>query len=313
MKKGIWIICLMVWIVGCGKPRSALLTDPGSTVTSISGSCLIVENSRFPETKAWVYIEDQNQTPQTDFAVGNFNVSEEGVPEVVYQVNKLDNNANPLYAVIVLDQSGSMSGTVASGDSRMTVAKTAAKSFVSAMGALDQAAVILFDNNVVIQQSFTSDKTALNAAIDAATPTGSTAVYEATGTAIQALKSKTGRKVIVTLTDGSDNASTNYSTTESVYNAANEQGIPVFTFGITTGTGGSADPTALRVIAEKTGAKFFSDADGDLGTAFTRVMTQMNHLVEVQFRSLVGKKPRTMKIYLTYGFLTTSFERIYSF
>lgn len=297
---------------GCGRSRTPTLLGPNSGVVSVTLACVMVDASRFPENKVWVGIEDQSATPQTDLAAGNFNLTEQGAPQVVQSVAKVSNAGTPLYAVLVVGQAASMSGTTGDGQTRLTVAKDAAKAFVNAMGTSDQAAVVLYADAATTRQDFTSNKALLIAAIDAASASGANVVYDAIGSAVDLLKSKSGRRVVMVITDAAESGSSTYQTPGAVSDLANTHGLSINTFAITTGTD-SADTTSLKAIAEKSGGRYASDADGSLSTACQQAMTRLDNLVEIRFRSTVSVQSRVLKIYLNYGGFSVSRERSYSY
>lgn len=312
MKKIFIVIFLSFVILGCSKKSDPLLLGPSSGTTSVTARCTQVDNSRFPENRAFVIILDQNNNPITNFALGNFSVAENGKPEVVINVKAVNNAADPLSAVLVIDQSGSMEISIGGGKDRLDAAKEAAIAFVSALGASDQAEIILFSSTIEVKQSFTSDKNLLIDAINSATPTAATAAYDAIARGITDLVGRVGRKVVVGLTDGADNSSSSYATSDALVTYANSYGVPVYTVGIVSG-GSDADPAALKNIADNTGGMYFSDSQGTLTQAFQQILTQINNQVQVEFKSLVGEKPRTLKVYLNYGSLTTNCTKIYSY
>ena len=312
MKALLACLAFLSVVAGCGRSRTATLLGPSSGVVSVTLACVMVNASQFPENKVWVGIEDQSGNPQTDLAAGNFNLTEQGAPQVVQSVAKVSNAGTPLYTVLVVGQAASMSGTTGNGQTRLTVAKDAAKAFVNAMGVSDQAAVVLYGDVPTTRQDFTSNKTLLTTAIDAASASGSNAVYDAIGSAIEMLKTKSGRRVVVAFTDAAESGSATYQTPGAVADAANGQGLSVNTFAITTGTD-SADATSLTTIAEKTGGKYSSDADGNLSTACQQAFTRVNNLVEIRFRSTVGVQSRALKVYFNYGGFSAVRERSYSY
>jgi Mg-chelatase subunit ChlD len=190
----------------------------------------------------------------------------------------------------------------------MEVAKDAAKTYVSAMASTDSAAVILYDDQIELTQTFTTDKNALISAIDTAEARGATATYDGIVKGIDELKKQKGRKVVLVLTDGDDNSSSN-SRTDTI-TKVNESGVCAFCVGV----GWSVDMSNLTAIANGTGGRSYSSLTGDDLTAiFQNILYQLNNQVQINFRSRVGDNPRDLTIYLNYETLSTSFKKTYGY
>lgn len=238
----------------------------------------------------------------TDFAIGNFSISENGKPTIVTGVKKVNNAEEPLSTALVIDRSGSM------GTDTMEAAKDAAKSYVNAMEYTDSAAIILYDDQIEITQSFTSDKNALISAIDTAAARGATATYDAMLKGVDELKKQKGRKVVLVLTDGDDNSSSN-SLSDTIVKI-NQGGVCAFCVGV----GYGVEMVNLDAIANGTGGRSYSSLTGnDLTAIFQNVLYQLNNQVQINFRSRVGDNPRDLTIYLNYSSLSTSFKKTYGY
>ena len=140
----------------------------------------------------------------------------------------IDENAVDL--IIVVDESGSMSG------SRMRNTKAAAKEIIAQMKENDRCAVIGFTSYVSIKQSLTSDKDLLTAAVDKLYANGGTAIYQGINSALEmfdTMSSDERQKYIILLSDGEDGA-----TAQSLAAAktAGENGIRIFAMMIGSGT-----------------------------------------------------------------------------
>lgn len=159
---------------------------------------------------------------------------------------------------IVLDASTSMleqSGTM----TKLEAAKFAAKAFVSQLGPSDQATIISFNSDVYMQQTLTSDKAPLEAAIDRISVSMQTRLDLGVQKAYQELTSQRHKpdnnKVMIVLTDGRANP---VPVSEAVARAseAKVSGIRIFTIGL----GADLDVDALRTMATKP-SDFFQTTD----------------------------------------------------
>jgi uncharacterized protein YegL len=150
-------------------------------------------------------------------------------------------------AILVLDRSGSMER-----ENKMAGAREAALTFVEMMRTdKDQVGLITFDERVETSQPLTSDKAALEVAIQGVAPHGDTAYYDAVYEAIGQLTTTTGRRVVIALTDGKDNSSRRSRETTIQYAIDNH--IPLYTIGLGQR---EIDKQGLREMAERTGGEF---------------------------------------------------------
>jgi len=120
------------------------------------------------------------------------------------------NKIKPVSIVLTLDNSGSMSSIV-NGESNMEIAKKAAVKLISSIPNTNvEVAVTSFDNNSMLRQDFTKDKTFLTNAVNSIVPSGGTD-YNAgllnppSGALLIAKKAKFSRSIIF-LTDGISNS-----------------------------------------------------------------------------------------------------------
>ncbi len=126
--------------------------------------------------------------------------------------------------VLVVDRSGSMSGNP------IRQAKAGLKAFVQGMGSDDQVALVSFDNKVKVELDFTSDHAALDKAIDQIRLDGNTALYDGVAKAVQMLTQTKGKRTILYLTDGADNASS--FTIEDIRKMNQSEGILLMGIGL---------------------------------------------------------------------------------
>lgn len=305
----LFIFLLFVFLSGCSKKSKAILLSPGINITKITGISTQINNSKFPENKAYVSILDQNSNPVTDFAIGNFSISEEGNPGIVTEVKKVDNSIDLLSAVLVLDRSGSMTEGTSTED-----LNAAAKSFINNLSSYDQVEIIDFASTVSVSQPFTTNKSALINTIDRAIASGGTAFYDGIAQAITDLSNITGRKIIIAMTDGMDTGSS--KTVNQVIDDANENGLAVFVVGLNNPAYGGIESSTLKNIAESTSGRYFESSTStsfQLSNIFSEILKQINNQVNISFRSLISSRPRTLKFYVNYGTLTTTFEKKYSY
>lgn len=173
--------------------------------------------------------------------------------------------AVPLTVSLVIDHSGSMKGEP------MIEAKRAAITFTNQLKENDKVTVVQFDDQVELLREATSDKNEVVSAIDAITPRGDTALYDAIAFAAKDF-GPCGRKAIVFLTDGRNTASKENTLGQAI-NQANEANIPVFVVGLKSP---QFTPEILKQIAESTGAQYLeTPTPAELSTLYQKIIEQL--------------------------------------
>jgi VWFA-related protein len=132
----------------------------------------------------------------------DFRVLENGEPQ---SIERFTTEHRPLRVAIVLDTSLSM----AKGG-RIDNAKKAALGFLEVLLPDDEALVVNFADNVRVVQGITTDRKQLTAAIEQAEANGGTALYDAVWRTSKKLEAFDGRRVMVLLSDGRDEAANGF-------------------------------------------------------------------------------------------------------
>ncbi len=160
----------------------------------------------------------------------------------------------PISVALVLDASGSMAGE------KNSYTRIAAGEFIDAMdGVDDEATVLWFHSRDTLVQPMTSDKALLRAAVDSLPAAGTTALWDATWSAITELirngKGQDTCGAVIVLTDGNDNSSVR-SLGELISYA-----ISMRVRVITIGLGPDVNDKALSMLAFSTGGYYYSAKD----------------------------------------------------
>lgn len=198
----------------------------------------------------------------SDLTVEDFTVLEDGRPQ---ELRFFERAQTPLAVSLLIDSSASMRA-------ELPLAQQAASDFVARLRPGDVAQVVDFDRRVQVLQPFTSDRAALEGAIQRVRPSGSTSMYNAVYIALQELAAlpqpspeELRRDVIIVLSDGED--TTSLVTFDSVLDSAKRSKSVIYTIGLGS-TGGvmrsrEADPEfALRALAQETGGRLFLTRTG---------------------------------------------------
>ncbi len=292
------------FLAGCNrKEYSPLLGTPDATVTSVQMHVRGVDNSRPPElTVLFQSVANGGTFRMRDLSMGNFAVLQDGVPLI--PTNYAPAGSYPFAVMLVLDRSGSMSGSFASG-TRTEAANAAAVTFLRSLPPTAQAGLVEFDSTVQVSVGMTSDKDAVVAAVSSTTfGGGGTALYDAIIVGAEELSKATGLRLLIVLTDGDDTGSSHTPA------AAREslQAIGTVANGVIIG-GDVSDTTIMEGILEPTGGTVSTSLDPDeLATDLNATLTNgsFDDIYALSFRRRSSEQ--NIKIYVSYGSNTASVD-----
>ena len=250
---------VLAWLAIAAMLAAALL--PVAAQAPIEMRLTQIDQSKFPVITAYISVTDANGKPVPGLSAADFRVTEDG-RDVQAQ---LAGDSGPVHVVLVFDRSGSMND-----QGKITGAQNAARTFVSQLRDQDQVALVAFNDQVQVMQDFTSDKTTLRDQINRLRPEGGTALYDALNQAVSIAAQTSGRKAIITLTDGQNNRGDR--TPDQAIQAANAVNVPVYTIGL--GTGSDIDENVLRQIATQTGAHYYNAPDANQLQALYDLLNQ---------------------------------------
>ena len=241
--KNKWILHLLLALFIL--QTSIFTAIPANAQANIHLNIDAVNNSLFPQMELNLSVSDTQGFPVKGLTEGNFSVTEDSQPVSGVVVIPAQNIQQPLAFVLVIDTSGSMGGS--STPTPLQNAIQAAKAFIDALSPQDQVALIAFADQVALVQDLTADKTIVHNALDTLKPSGNTALYDALVKAVDTLKNRSERRVIVLLTDGVDSGVGQFTFDDAVNEAA-RWAVPVYPIGF-----GSVDKSELEKLASLTG------------------------------------------------------------
>ena len=146
-----------------------------------------------------VRVLDTNNRAVPDLTGKDFEISEAGEKREILSVQP---TTAPFNLVLLLDVSGSV-------DNYVDFIRKTARNFVNTVNPNDKVAIIIFNEDVKMLSTFTTDKGKLSESLDTFDAGGGTAYYDALAYALsETLRSLRGeRTAIVVLSDGDDNRS----------------------------------------------------------------------------------------------------------
>ncbi|MFQ3649681.1 MAG: VWA domain-containing protein [Gemmataceae bacterium] len=165
----------------------------------------------------------------------------------------------PVTTVLVLDRSGSMLQRADDEDIvlRIDAMKMAARRFVELMRKGAKTTLLPFSDTIDIPEAFTNDHIILKDRIDRLKAFGGTLLYDATFHGIETLLAADppGKRAVIVLTDGQDEAPGSRRSEEAVITRAKEAGIPLYMLGL--GPRDEINEEVMMHMARETGGKYF--------------------------------------------------------
>lgn len=225
---------------------------------------------------------DEKQRIITTLGKGDFNVFEDGHPQVITSFRQED---IPVAMGIVVDNSGSMR------EKRQKV-NAAALNLVRASNASDEVFIVNFNDEYYLDQDFTSNINKLKEGLEKIEARGGTALYDAVVASAEHLKKdgKLEKKVIFVVTDGADNESSE-TLEQAVRRLQGDGGPTVYSIGILEGEDHQKHAKrALQIMSERTGGVAFFPKTLDEVDAISRTVA---HDIRTQYT--IGYKPTTPK------------------
>lgn len=233
----------------------------------------------------------ENGKPVPGMTAADFQVFDNGVPQEI-QYAMLQKRM-PVSVVLVFDMSRSVAGQM------LAYLKSAAAGFLADLGIEDHAALITFNNAVILGSLPTQDFERITQALDQARPLGNSSLIDASYAGLILAQSRSDPTLIIIFSDGRDTVS--WLTSDSVLETAKRNEAVVYgvsSMRILNRTLLSAESlfasedrmpkkTFLNDLIQLTGGSLMHvDSTMDLAAAFRDVLDEFRH------RYLVTYTPR---------------------
>jgi VWFA-related protein len=270
----------MIGILGAASSLSGLL--PATRILAGGGDDFTIRNEvRLVLLDVSVQNHDGNFVP--GLAKQDFTILENGQPQTI---SVFDNEDAPVTMGIVIDESASMTP-------KRGQVLTAAEYLIAESNPEDEVFVLNFNDSVkrgLPEGTLFTDKIQqLRDALYRERPTGKTALYDAVAGGLKQLERGTrGRKTLIVVSDGRDNASLHKraQTIELVERSA----ATIFTIGLFDADQDDADPGVLRQLAKISGGEaLFPMNLADVSGACHRIAK------EIRTRYTIGYVPKEDK------------------
>lgn len=218
----------------------------------------------------------------------DFRVYEDGRPQ---EIRLFRHEDIPVTVGLLVDNSSSM------GSKRNDVT-AAALAFVRSSNPRDEIFIVNFNDRVTFglpsQELFSANPAELERALNHLPPYGMTALYDAIEAGLEHMqKATTGKKVLIVISDGGDNAS-HYKLSQ-VLEAAERSDVMIYTIGIFDEHNGDQNPRVLRKLASATGGEaFFPTESSQMTSICQRIAADIRH------QYTIGYIPSNPKLDNTY-------------
>ncbi len=219
---------------------------------------------------SFVTVTDVNNRLVTDLAREDFEILDNNRPQ---DVTIFDNEVRPFSAVVMLDNSISMTG-------RLKDLYAGAEQFLLRLLPQDKAMVGGFSDKIEFATGFSSDRNSLVSSLKELDFGNETRLYDAVHASLDQLEKVEGRKVILLFTDGADFGSRLNSGKALERARAGE--VMIYGIGLETeffngqSVVRSKPDSILNRFANETGGGFFDlKKDSDLGASFTRIAQEL--------------------------------------
>ena len=297
------------WSAGDGTARHLLLavaTFSDGTVARASveiNPLTVNETEEVALVNVYAIARNAKGDYVTDLAAENFKVFENDRPQMI---DRFSAERRPLRIAVALDTSLSMEGD------KLKSAIASAVEFLNILEPGDEGLVVTFSDDVRIPQDLTSSRSEMESAIRKVEAKGGTSLYDAIFRASERLAEFEGRRVLVVLSDGRDEAANGLEpgslhTLEEAQERALRNEVMVFAIGLGHSLAKDAkalraNPTAraeemdffgrkplvaiLESLAEMTGGTaVFSPGASQLRRSFEEVAADLRHQYALAYRS----------------------------
>jgi len=221
-----------------------------------------------------------------DLTQDDFQVLDNDKPQ---QLTIFQSENQPITVVVMLDTSGSMTGSIA-------LLKAAAEQFINRLLPEDKAAVGAFNDKIELSSHFTNDRDALVTDVRDLDFGNGTRLYDALAESLNQLRGIEGRRVVLVFTDGDDTSSR--IGRGAVMDRARAEEVMIYAIGLQSEyfDGNrmvrSKPDSGLRRLADETGGGYFElKQTSDLGPTFTRVAQELHsqYVLGFEAQQLDGK------------------------
>jgi VWFA-related protein len=198
--------------------------------------------------------------PVIGLTAADFDVRDNGV---VQQVRLADAGVSQLDVILALDMSASLT------TERLGQLRAASEALLNQLRSDDRAALVTFDEAVMVRRPLSSDVAAIRAALREGKRGNRTSLIDAMYAGLALAEGGDRRTLLLTFSDGVDTSS--WLDPDTVIDVSKQSSTVVY--GVSTSSP-SRTPAMLREIADATGGEVLDGTSRRLETAFTQILDE---------------------------------------
>lgn len=226
----------------------------------------------------FVTVQDAQKRLVPNLEQNTFEVFDNDKPQ---PISYFDNSIQPITVVVMLDTSGSMTGTI-------DLLRQAAEQFLMRMLPQDKGRVGAFNDKIQFSSRFTSNRDELIGDVKDLDYGNGTRLWDAVGASLDELRGIEGRRVILVFTDGDDTES--HTGLSEVVDRARADEVMVYAIGLESNYFNgqrmvlSKPDRGLRRIADETGGGYFElTGASELAPTFTHIAYELHSQYVIGF------------------------------
>ncbi len=201
-----------------------------------------------------------------------FEIRDDGKPQ---PIRVFESTTGGLSCALLLDTTGSMRDT-------LPALRNAARGLIDALRPNDSAGIYTFTEQITELQEMTTDKAAAKRSLMRLRAAGRTALFDAVSQLSLQLEKRPGKKAIIVLTDGGDNASV--LNRQAAAQRARKAGVPVFAVAEGEALRDEGAAKLLRDLAEGTGGHMYKAKHAkDVETIFLDISRDLQNAYLLAF------------------------------
>lgn len=254
-------------------PRFAAAALPALGITSLllSQQPTFKEDVRLVEIYATVF--DHGGHAVRGLTRDQFEIRDDGA---VQPIRAFEASEKSLYCALLLDTSASMRDA-------MPVVRNAAREFIDALRPMDSIGIYDFSDHLEELSPVGNNHLAARHGLVRLRAEGRTALFDSISELAGALEAQPGKKAIVVLTDGGDNAS--LLNRQAAANRARKAGIPVFAVAEGDALDNPSSERLLHELSAQTGGHAYKAYHAkDIQIIFTNIASDLQNGYLLAFR-----------------------------
>ncbi|HEU4403541.1 MAG TPA: VWA domain-containing protein [Candidatus Polarisedimenticolia bacterium] len=258
--------------------------------TLVARPLLIGQREEVRLVNVYATVRDRKGEPVLDLARDDFTLLEDGVPQTI---SHFTSARVPLTVALLIDASNSMNL-----GGKIEMARKAAIDFLESVDRDDRLLVLPFNDELRGLKEPSSDRRRLREAIEAIRAEGGTALYDALYRTADLLTAAEGRRAILLLSDGRDQALTenepgSLHLFEEALQKAHRAEVAVYTVGLGHHLENEMDlqytrslADILETLARETGGRsYYPERAGQLSRIYTEVASDLKRQYALAYAS----------------------------